>query len=47
MRKRRFVCEKCEESFVVEVLEEGEAEAKRIRSSPVRCPKCGGPVRPD
>ena len=45
MVRKRFVCERCEESFVVEVLEPGEADRKRVRPVPVRCPKCGGPVR--
>ncbi len=45
MRKKRFICDRCQESFVIEVLEPGEAEHKRIRPMPVRCPKCDGPVR--
>ena len=45
MIERRFVCLRCEKSFVIEVLEPGEAEAKRIRPMPVRCPQCGGPVQ--
>lgn len=45
MVKKRFVCERCEQSFVIEVLEPGEAEHKRVRPAPVTCPKCGGPVR--
>jgi DNA-directed RNA polymerase subunit RPC12/RpoP len=44
MVKRKFVCKKCHREFVVEVYEEGEAEEKRLPSSPVRCPNCGGPV---
>jgi DNA-directed RNA polymerase subunit RPC12/RpoP len=47
MTKKRFICERCEESFVIEVLEPGEAERKRIREAPIRCPRCGGPVRED
>jgi len=47
MKKRRFVCHRCEESFVIEVLEPSEAEAMRLRPVPVRCPKCGGPVQPE
>jgi len=44
MVKKRFICHRCEKSFVVEVLEPGEAEAKNVRPVPVRCPDCGGPV---
>lgn len=45
MKKRRFICDRCQEAFVVEVFEPGEAEHKKIRPVPVRCPTCGGPVR--
>ena len=45
MIKRRFICDRCEESFVIEVFEPGEAERKKLRPAPVRCPKCGGAVR--
>jgi RNase P subunit RPR2 len=45
MKKKRFICDRCEESFVIEVLEPGEAEQKRLRPVAVRCPKCGGGVR--
>ena len=45
MVKKRFICDGCEESFVVEVLQPGEAEQKRVRPVPVHCPKCGGPLR--
>ena len=47
MKKRRFVCPRCEKSFVVEVLEPGEAQEKKVGPVPVRCPDCGGPVRPE
>jgi transposase-like protein len=47
MVKKRFICDRCQESFVVEVLEPGEAERKKARPVPIRCPKCGGPVRPE
>lgn len=45
MKKKRFICRRCTESFVIEVLEPGEAEFKKIRPAPVRCPKCDGPVQ--
>ncbi len=45
MVKKRFICDRCQETFVVEVLEPGEAQHKKVRPVPVRCPKCGGPVR--
>jgi transposase-like protein len=41
MVKKRFICARCEEGFVVEVLEPGEAEHRRVRLVPVRCPNCG------
>jgi hypothetical protein len=47
MVKRRFICDRCQKSFVVEVLEPGEAERKRLRPSPISCPDCHGPVRPE
>jgi hypothetical protein len=47
MKKKRFICRKCEESFVVEVFETGEAEKKRLPAAPVRCPKCGGRAEPE
>jgi RNase P subunit RPR2 len=47
MVKKRFICDRCQESFVIEVFERGEAESKNVRSVPARCPKCGGPVRPE
>jgi len=31
MKQERFLCELCQESFVIEVLEPGEAEYKKIR----------------
>lgn len=34
MVKKRFVCDRCEESFLVEVLEAGEAEGKRGKTRP-------------
>lgn len=46
MDKKGFVCVSCEKTFVIEVLEPGEAEQKRIRPVPVRCPECGGPLIP-
>jgi DNA-directed RNA polymerase subunit RPC12/RpoP len=44
MIKRKFVCKKCRREFILEVCEEGEAEEKKVPTSPVRCPHCGGPV---
>lgn len=44
MVKRRFVCPQCEQTFEAEILEPGEAEERRIRPVPVRCPRCGGPA---
>ena len=44
MIKRRFICHKCERTFMIEVLEPGEAESRRVRPVAVRCPQCGGPV---
>ncbi len=40
MVRRQFFCKHCKTRFVVEVFEEGEAEAKRIGSAPVKCPNC-------
>ena len=42
METARFICTKCGHKFAVEVFEEGEAEDKGMRGSPVSCPKCGG-----
>jgi len=39
--KQRFICKNCGEVFTEEILELGEAEEKRIRPIPVKCPKCG------
>jgi rubredoxin len=47
MKKAKFKCKRCGYEFVKEIFEPGEAEEKRIPSSPIdnlRCPKCGGPV---
>ena len=41
MKKQRFLCQKSKEVFTVEIFEPGEAEEKRIRPVPVKCPKCG------
>lgn len=42
MRKKRFRCKNkdCRFEFVIEVFEQGEAEAKRVPTAPARCPKC-------
>lgn len=37
----RFICKNCGERFTAQILEKGEAEAKRMPTAPVRCPKCG------
>ena len=36
----KFICKNCGESFSAQVLEKGEAEEKRLPTSPVQCPKC-------
>ncbi len=41
MKKQRFIYQNCAEVFTVEIFEPGEAEEKRIRPVPVKCPKCG------
>ena len=41
MKRKRFICQDCGEVFTVEIFEPGEAEEKRIRPVPVKCPKCG------
>ena len=37
----RFICKNCGERFTAQVFEKGEAEEKRVATSPVQCPKCG------
>lgn len=46
MKKAEFRCKKCGKRFVTEMLEDGEAEAKKLRTSEIRCPdpECRGPV---
>lgn len=44
MKRAKFKCKKCGNTFAIEVFEPGEAEATRKPASPVRCPECGGPV---
>ena len=39
--KVRYRCRNCGESFVKEVFERGEAEARNLPSYPVHCPDCG------
>jgi len=41
MVRKKFLCRRCGRAFVKEVFEEGEAEEKRLRASPVKCPHCG------
>lgn len=44
MKKMKFICTKCGHKFEREVFEPGEAEEKRLQSSTIRCPECGGRV---
>jgi transposase-like protein len=44
MKKVKFRCKKCGNTFVTEVLEPGEAEDRKVRAAPVCCPECRGPV---
>jgi DNA-directed RNA polymerase subunit RPC12/RpoP len=38
--KVSFICRQCGEKFTAKIVEKGEAEEKRLRTSPVRCPRC-------
>lgn len=40
MIKKKYVCKNCGRTFVLEVFEPGEAEDKRVRAVPARCPYC-------
>lgn len=44
MKKAKFKCKRCGNTFVTEIFEPGEAEEKRKPTAPVRCPECGAPV---
>lgn len=44
MKKAKFKCRRCGNTFTVEIFEPGEAEAMRKPAAPVHCPECGGPV---
>jgi DNA-directed RNA polymerase subunit RPC12/RpoP len=44
MIKMKLICKKCGYKFEKKVFEKGEAEEKKTRSYPIRCPKCGGSV---
>ena len=44
MRRMKFICKNCGYKFEADVFEKGEAAEKRMPSSPIRCPKCHGPV---
>ena len=41
MVEQKFTCRNCGKKFVIDVLEPGEAEERRVRPVPVRCPQCG------
>jgi hypothetical protein len=45
--KKRFYCPRCNEWHVLEVLEPGEAQVRRVHPIAVRCPECGGPLLPE
>jgi len=36
----RVICRQCGKKFTATILEDGEAEHKRVRTSPVSCPRC-------
>ena len=40
MVTKRFQCLNCGFEFKAEIFEEGEADAKRLPSGPVHCPRC-------
>ena len=40
MRTVRFICSDCGFEFESRVFEEGEAEERRLRPVPIRCPRC-------
>jgi len=44
IRRAKFICKRCGHKFELEVFEPGEAEEKRLSTSPVQCPECGGTV---
>lgn len=44
MKKAKFRCRKCRKEFVIDVFEQGEAEAARKSKAAVCCPECRGPV---
>jgi hypothetical protein len=44
MKKVKFKCKRCRNTFIVEIFEPGEAEEKRRPVAPVCCPECRGPV---
>lgn len=41
MQKVTYVCLRCQSQFALNVLEPGEAEARRIMGVPPRCSSCG------
>jgi len=41
MIRINFICRKCGDKFSALIFEKGEAEAKKVPTGPVRCPKCG------
>lgn len=40
MKKQKYVCKDCGCEFIIEIFEQGEAEEKRLPTSPVRCKRC-------
>ncbi|MFH1904535.1 MAG: hypothetical protein ABIK53_03295 [bacterium] len=44
MKKRKLICKKCGYKFEEEAVDPDEAREKRVRTSQIRCPKCGGEV---
>ena len=45
MKKAKLICTKCGYTFEKDILEPGEAKDRQIPTHPIKCPKCGGPVK--